>query len=368
MANLWKGKQGHTFMQGLHFCFAFGAILAPLATEPFLASRNQDTSFLSSIENRTCDDGGLQTTGPHPQDDLEMSNVTLPNYTNGANESLRADAAETQVFYAFLQSSVFCMSSVLLSLLLLLFPVTAVATANSKTSSHAPIERDVTATRLLTLVARVLVAMFYMFGVTVGFYDFLMPFVVRELNWDKASGARLLAVFWMGFAAMRLGGVVVVRLFSPSTIIFTGLAIVMTSLLGLLVASLHHVDWAVWATACTVGLSSALLFPTGIIYAGERIGPLTGRLMSIFFIAALVTTIMNSQLLPQLMQRYDNKWYLYIIIIQQGVGIASFVSLHMVTMRLKKANPSLHDREINIDKPCDKDTSKNGETTLAKLL
>ena len=49
--------------------------------------------------------------------------------------------------------------------------------------------------------------------------DYLMTFVVRGLGWSKASGARLISVYWLGLAAGRLGGVGLVRLLAPAHIL-----------------------------------------------------------------------------------------------------------------------------------------------------
>ena len=38
MVSIWD-EEGRPYMQAVHFCFAFGGILSPLLSEPFLAKK-----------------------------------------------------------------------------------------------------------------------------------------------------------------------------------------------------------------------------------------------------------------------------------------------------------------------------------------
>jgi fucose permease len=70
-------------------------------------------------------------------------------------------------------------------------------------------------------------------------------------------------VYWVGLALGRLSGVGLIQLLSPVRIIVSCLSGMLLSLLLLLLASAFRIHEAVWVFACSLGLCTSVLFPTG---------------------------------------------------------------------------------------------------------
>nr|KAG5714177.1 hypothetical protein BaRGS_018394 [Batillaria attramentaria] len=196
--------------------------------------------------------------------------------------------------------------------------------------------------RVLLTVAIVLVGVYNLFGSSIEdvLPHYLMTFVVRELDWSKTSGAHVTSVYWVGLAVGRLSGVGLVRVMSPARIITCCLLALLTSLLAMLLAALFRAHWAVWVSAAAVGLSVAVLFPTGLSYTHQRVSRLTGRLAALIFTTPMCAAMVIPLLLAHLMTRYDDMWYVYLFMVQAGLAVVSFAVLHAVSGKLLKARES----------------------------
>nr|KAG5714179.1 hypothetical protein BaRGS_018396 [Batillaria attramentaria] len=150
-----------------------------------------------------------------------------------------------------------------------------------------------------------------------------MTFVVRELDWSKTSGAHVTSVYWVGLAVGRLSGVGLVRVMTPARIITCCLLALLTSLLSMLLAALFRAHWAVWVSAAAVGLSVAVLFPTGLSYTHEKVSHLSGRLTGLIFTSPKLAAMLNPILLSHLMTGFDDIFFVYVHL---GEAVTAFVS------------------------------------------
>ncbi|KAK7508749.1 hypothetical protein BaRGS_00000315, partial [Batillaria attramentaria] len=367
-AKIWSSGGG-AYMQGLFFCYALGAILSPLATQPFLAadnnrsSKTQETSasndYLSDhaeyltlsadTESEAGNDDRLsfyeQNQAAHDlvrsfndsavgyQLTTTMEIASTPVVTDDNVEAVIVTGNDdTRVFYAYLMTSVLCFSSGLLLLMLLRFPVTG-SQKPEKTHPGREGKRTGRESLPLLVVCVTLACVYFSFSGCISFPDFLMTFVVKELGWSKTSGAHVTSVFWVGLAVGRLSGVGLVRVMSPARIITCCLLALLTSLLAMLLAALFRAHWAVWVSAAAVGLSVAVLFPTGLSYTHQRVSRLTGRLTGVIIATPTLTSMLNPLLVAHLMTQYDGVCYVYVYLAETSLGAVAFVVLHAVSAK-----------------------------------
>ena len=85
VARLW-GNGGRSYMQGLHFSFSLGAVVSPLAMQPFLApkARGHSDPWKLGRPNRTLNPSENGSEMDHLRNDMEgfrtvsYTHLTLP--------------------------------------------------------------------------------------------------------------------------------------------------------------------------------------------------------------------------------------------------------------------------------------------------
>lgn len=253
---LW-GSGGRTALQGLHFCFAIGAIVSPIVTQPFLAPRVEDVVSVSDIIRDNSSDI-LAASTDHTI--LVNGNATYEQWDSRNNtESL----PETRVFYAFLVSSMMYLTSGLLLLLLLRCDTGRKPRRRDQTSPDDVQGMMSSSPRILFFVVLVLMGLFFFTAPLMSLADLLMTFVVRKLDWSKTSGARVTSVFWVGLSVGRLTGIGLARLVSPTKILMFCMITVNISMLGILGAALLRIDWGIWVAVALAGFTLSPIFPSG---------------------------------------------------------------------------------------------------------
>ncbi|KAL5007398.1 hypothetical protein ScPMuIL_016204 [Solemya velum] len=120
---LWR-KEGRTYIQALHFAFALGGILSPLALEPYLAPRVQVPSLHAA--NGSLNNYSEFQVLPSPNFDEKYRNSSaygIPNtaaffLTHGNNSGLNSTGktmmfinGESRIHYAFIMSGTLVLSA-----------------------------------------------------------------------------------------------------------------------------------------------------------------------------------------------------------------------------------------------------------------
>ncbi|KAK7109159.1 sodium-dependent glucose transporter 1B-like [Littorina saxatilis] len=336
LANLWPGSSSDGFLQGLHFSFAVGAVLSPLATQPFLAPRANDTHLIPikdvELELQNTEDMNSYDPGDNAYGINNATVTSVHKNITAATEAGWIAPQETKVIYALLISGALCLVAAIMHTIL-----AGCRVQKQKQSEESSTEGDLPDTlRTVYIASLVMLGVYNFFGSSVEdvFPHYLMTFVVRELDWTKTSGAHVTSVYWVGLSLGRLSGVGLVKILSPTKIILGCLTLIIASLLALLLAAAFRHDWAVWICTAAVGLSVSVLFPTGLIYAHVRITRLTGRLAALIFTTPMMAAMVNPILLATLMTRYDDMWYVYVFLVQSALALTSFLVLHVLANKL----------------------------------
>lgn len=272
-------------MQVVHLGFSIGAILSPLASEPFLAkgvtqcnqeeynkvsnTRTTDAQYgsLISVIHTTLepDDGLVNNTRSHST--LTNCNCTK-NITNINFETKKCVHVygETLVFYAYLLASViiligavgFTYEYLCLSKLL---RKTETKPSGEVTRSNKLKYRKWSLRLKVVFVILLATLMAAYCIVEDVFSSFFMTFGLEYLSWKKQTGALAATAFWTAFGVGRFIGIFLVTCLSSRKILTTYLLLLTIGLLGFLFSSQFSFYPLVWVFVVVIGLSMSAIYP-----------------------------------------------------------------------------------------------------------
>ena len=339
---LWGDKSGPC-MQVLHFCFAFGAFLAPLIAKDFINDEQESDGMESNkIITAICDSFLNSTSDITSGFDLNdyipyvnetdcfqllydvchnVSDVVVHDYTSVdsavTNCSLKfnttsgnSELIDTSRFkYAYLISSTFF----ILPLLAFIYYALRYEILSKSYCRKQEIEVQIlneedkdeeiekpqpkpkvkqsmsrgTVVYTVVLFTLLFLFMFIYVGMEVSFGSLILTVAVKgELNFDKQQAAVLQSVFWGTFAFTRLVSVSLVLLHVRSSVMICG------NLSGSLLASIimifypHNVT-AIWIGTAVLGMSYASIFPTTMTWMSEN-AKATGKATAVLNTAGTV--------------------------------------------------------------------------------
>lgn len=291
------GSEGPGLFSTLHFLYSFGGILSPLVAAPFVMSSDNDESntFISKNSNVTF----TNITN-------EVS-VNMTNLTNGSQIEQKS-----QIYIPYTITTCLC---ILTSLPFLVFScISFQKTLDSKiTNSEIKIERQSkTRLRLFGFINMVFYIAMYV-AVENTFAGFLTTFLVKELNWSSYEGSYITSGHWAAFATGRFLGIFLVRCVKPANLIFASSLTVLLSMLGFMMTSMYDVMIGVWIFSILLGIAVSVIFPAVIMWTELRFIRVTGKIASIFVMAAAVGFMVNPIFLGLLMDAFSPMWFCYVL-------------------------------------------------------
>ncbi|KAK6192310.1 hypothetical protein SNE40_003799 [Patella caerulea] len=334
LVSLWGEDEGRPYMQAIHFSFAFGGVISPLVTAPFLVPKTEETPMNSSLTTLT-----------------SSFNITNNNSTQGNNISSIAEPVKTKLIYAYIISGIVTVLSAIP------FMVIFCRYKSQKMKKNQPKKQENRPTRDLPwkyyILAIVLLLVFYLTYCAVEdtFAAYLLTFVVMELKWSKAKGTQITSVYWAAFAVSRFSGIFVIRCLRPVVMLFICLASLIICLIGFLLCSHYQIYVGIWIFTVLVGLSMSVIFPTGFSWAHENLLQITGKITSFILIAASSGTMTNPIIIGYLMEELSPMWYCYLLVGESILCISVFLLLLsvstfvLVNKRIVHASPETKSSE-----------------------
>ncbi|XP_055957890.1 sodium-dependent glucose transporter 1-like isoform X2 [Patella vulgata] len=341
LISLWGEKEGRPYMQAASFAFAFGGVISPLLTAPFLAPKPEEISNNSLSIGFTA---GTTT--------LLDYNITNDNSTLGNNITTVAEPIETKLIYAYIISGIVT----LLSAIPFMVIYCRYKSQKMKRNQHKKKDEDELPRDLpwnFFIMAVVVLNLFYLTYCAVEdtFASYLMTFVVMQLNWSKAKGTQVNAVFWAAFAVGRFTGIFVIRCFRPGVMIFIFLASLILNLTGFLLCSHYQIHIGIWIFAICIGLSMSVIFPTGFTWAHENLLNVNGKVSSIILIGASTGTMINPIIMGYLMEELTPMWYCYLLVGESVLCLAIFVVLLFVAKYVSGPKRIITATTIEVESP-----------------
>ncbi|XP_046543216.1 sodium-dependent glucose transporter 1A-like [Haliotis rubra] len=306
------GSNGRSAMQTTHFAFAFGGVISPLMTQPFLSPLRDETNA---------------TTAP-PGVGLSGMNITVTSAYNISSNSTLAPTEEKQttiVFYAYI------ISAVLTTFFAFPFLIsycreksqTKKRTAGEDTSEPQSISRPV----FVFTIAMICVTYMLYCAVEDSFAAYLVTFVVKHLRWSKSRGTELTSAYWASFAGGRFLGIFFVKFITPVKLLFICCFSLIASLVAFLFCAQYDITIGIWISSVTTGLSMSVFFPTGLTWTEEELLNMSGRVASAILIASSSGTMANPIILGYLMNEHSLMWYAYLLTVESIACLLMFIIL-----------------------------------------
>ncbi|XP_071085892.1 sodium-dependent glucose transporter 1A-like [Haliotis cracherodii] len=322
LMRLW-GKDSRVFMQILHFSFALGGLVAPLATEPFLAPKSVHTTITTVPVNESHFlEYGYNTTKAYVQDSFRL-NGTSNNITTAANE----DAPKSQILFAFIITAVLFLSAALP--FFVEFSLRK-ADKSRKPEDEQEVDRHCIPTPVYVITVSMIGAFFFCYiALEETFMSFLAVFTVEGLGWTKPDGALVTSVFWGSFAAFRFLGIFFIKMLTPSSMIILCLVILSASLGAFLVCSLFAVTIGIWISSVGIGLATSIVYPTTFTWVEEHVIKVTGRVTSVIVICAASGGMATPLLLGYLMEEVTYMWFSYLMFLVSVILLIIYIMLRL---------------------------------------
>lgn len=331
-------------MQFIHFAFAIGGVIGPLATEPFLTPNPEDESDSTITASPFFDNS---TTSPlNSTVTLETSNVT-------DNSTAFTLLLTTNVHYAYLISGSIILLTAVPHIIQLF-----TERAQKRRQTHVDEKKETKQplpTPLFLFVLFCLCVFYFLYcSVEDTFAAYLSTSVVKQLHWSKSDGAQVTSVFWASFAVGRFLCIFVVHAMRSVKLLLLSCFALLISLLTFLLFSQYEIHLGVWISSALAGASMAAIFPTGFTWMEEELLRVTGRVASCILIASSSGTMANPIILGYLMQQFTAMWFSYLLFGESVLCLGAFLFLLAFShLYLQKhyvmQGPSI--QEINVPSP-----------------
>lgn len=320
-------------MQFIHFLFALGGVVGPLATEPFLTPNPEDN--LDSTVTATPDFDSSAASPLNSTVTWETANIT----DNSTTVTL---PLTTDVHYAYLISG-----SIILLIVIPHIVQVFTERAQKKRQTHVDEKKEnkQPLPPALFLFVQFTLCVFYFVYCCVEdtFASYLSTFVVKQLHWSKSAGAQVTSVFWASFATGRFLSIFAVHAMSSVKLLLFSCLSLVTSMLAFLLFSYYGIGTGIWVCSVFVGVSMAATFPTGFTWMEEELVRVTGRVASSILIASSSGTMVNPIILGYLMQQLTPMWFSYLLLAQSVLSLGVFLFLLALSRLYLQKHYVMHD-------------------------
>ncbi|XP_045169469.2 sodium-dependent glucose transporter 1A-like [Mercenaria mercenaria] len=318
---VWGGDVD-TYMQALHFAFSFGALLSPLATEPFLAGKTTVCDELNmTISNNPTD---IPVTTKESRNGV-MTSVSpdLKSFTSANSTQLLKCTdrlGETNVHYAFLLSAVFMFSATIGYIYLYI----KIRTKKQKlNATHTETKTDDKIDKRQKLPVYLKIVFLTLLSLLIASYcvaedsfaGFFMTFSLDYLKWDKSTGSFATALFWFSFCVGRFFGIFIVSCCKNSTLLTLYLFLLSFAYLGFVLTTLFRFHPLVWVFITILGFSMSVVFPAIFSWTSEHVIHVSGKISALFLTSSCLSGMVFSLLIGYLMEYVHSMWYAYILLI-----------------------------------------------------
>ncbi|CAG5134955.1 unnamed protein product [Candidula unifasciata] len=348
------GNEGQGLMQFLHFAFAFGGVISPLYSAPFLAQK------ATEHENSTIQSGNSSIA------ELVIGNFSILNdssivttlgsdvVTNGTGDLTIVGNQETNVHIAFIITGIF---SVLSGLPFLIF---CLSDKISKKAAKSATEAKITQRKLpkpMFVFILFTLCLFYILYCCVEdtFASFLMTFLVREYtDVTKVEGAHITAIYWASFATSRFLMIFVAKFLSAVRLLYLCCTLMVIAFSSFIISAVAGNILALTVFAALAGLSMSAVFPAGFLFTETELLRVTAPISSCILVSASVGTMVNPLVLGYLMEEFSNMWFCYLLVGETLIVGAIFLFLlnfnrHFVNKRYGRLGSAVIASTINVE-------------------
>ena len=314
-------------MHSIHFAFAIGCFIAPVVAEPFLSNTNlpEETTNLSSFQS---------------------TNLTV-NTTNDTYSKEYSDISGMKILYPIVGVIIICTSIGYLiygcreckHLHQTMETATEVKSSNmTKTEQENHVKDKRNEVLKLCLVLLLIAFIFLYVGMEVMYGTFVATFSVKsELSLSRREGAKINAIFWGSFAAMRFAAILIsIKLSALSQMILSFTLCAIGSISLVIAGNLYK--YVLCVSSGLMGAGMASVYACGILWIEQHI-TVTNRIMSSMIISGSI----GADLFPIILGQFMASFPMILMYLQAAVVfmcILLFSSAYVIT-RMMKRNESI---------------------------
>ncbi|XP_076113650.1 sodium-dependent glucose transporter 1B-like [Mytilus galloprovincialis] len=310
------GKHNGPYMQAVHFMYAVGGIVSPLATAPFLSIRVHDVNHTSKYTN--------------------ISNYhNLSENSSASFKSGKIDSQETHnssVHFAFAITAAFALSC---SFIFLYFLCRSTKQTNNNTD-HSPnrvtknLPRSI---RLMSLSLMCATFWFYLFFEKAMVF-FLPTFTLVHMEWTQLQGSYAATTYWAAFAIGRLSGIIITHRFKTDKVLATYISVLTLSSFGLMITTLYQKDIGVWIFVPMSGFCQSILFPLLLSWIEEDFFKVTGKIVSVIMFLGSIGTMVTPIILGYLIDIFTPMWFPYAEVIASVCMLILYFVLLLIRSKI----------------------------------
>ncbi|XP_063424372.1 sodium-dependent glucose transporter 1-like [Mytilus trossulus] len=330
-----------TYMQILHFMFAFGGIIAPLISAPFLSTEDSmelqshnRTTWNLSTDNYTF---FQNTTGS-----LNVSHINTSQQIYIQSKFSIGTGSDSEVYKAYTISAILTLLSALSFIVLYCRSDQSTCPSLKSENEEHKTEKVTGRIRVFGLIILCMIIASYT-ALEDTYAGFLVAFTVQYFKWTKARGAFATSVFWTSFAIGRFCGIFIVNLIGQVKLLLFYSLTIIAAFICLLVTSLYQVSEGVWIASAVVGFGMSVFFPIFFSWTEEKFFHVDGKIASLIMACACIGVIINPIILSRVMDTTPI-WFGYILTVESAV-LLIFFAVAVYIARLVNLEHFNHDKE-----------------------
>ncbi|CAG2247592.1 NAGLT1 [Mytilus edulis] len=335
-------ESARSYMQTLHFIYAVGGILSPIATSPFLlptpSNENNETQWQSTTKSydamfSNAGMSGILTTNSNG---LNFTNTTINDSTAYNDNKSEIGGQESILYQAYLISTGLCLTAAIPFLCLCWQ-----SRSEYRMDTKNPDGMEYRHRKLpLPFKLLILVLMSLFIGVDNGledtYFGFFTAFTVNQFQWTKQTGSYLVSVYWAAYAFGRFTAIFIAKHFKPSTLLRVYINIVLAGTIGIFLSTKFGFPTGIWIFSPVVGFSISVFFPSILLWTEEDFVPVTGKVASLLMFSASLGSMINPIMIGYLMDNLSPKWFIYITLGQTIVLLVLVWTITFVSRQAKK--------------------------------
>lgn len=332
------GDENGSYMQALHFAFAIGGIISPLATAPFLVPRHHD-DILPTVAMTTPSTHWNSTVPYQNNTVLWTPSLGLNNMTNSStisNEEPEFFKIESRVYIAYLISAILAFSAAFPFLYMHLKSENKNGVNSKQEEKSEPDDRKLPLRMKVLIMSNMMCMMGIYSAIEDTYAGFLTTFVVQQLHWTKTLGSFATSFYWAAFGTGRFFGIFLVKFCYPVRMISIYCMLLVLAFVGLLFSSTAYFDEGLWVCVPLAGLALSIIFPTVFTWTEEELLPVTGKVASLFLIASSSGTMINPIVLGFLMDELTPMYFCYLLLGESIILFFLYVSALCLSRNIQK--------------------------------
>lgn len=373
MPSIW-GADNSPYMQALYLCYAIGGVIAPVATEPFMATQSYQPHKSSTEPSLIFSDSFNNTLKEN------VSSV----FSNGAAEQFTLSTQADNLKYAFIIVTIAAfMSCIPYAYMLLkgdndtgaktdegpdervnvpnkdtdkqrngetvenvvLLPsnihsndvntsVKEEQTINDAENGHvdksvmlrlAVLEedksdktenkrKDLNTSMLYFILACIAMINLIYEATEDTFGSYILTFCTEYMEWDTLDSARISSLYWTSSLVGGISGIFLVKMLKTTKLLYLTNVVWVLGFIGILLGSAFRCSEVLWVCVPISGFVMVQIIPASISWIEENVCPISGGITSLIMVSTGIGLITNPLFVGYLMQAHSFMFFMYILV------------------------------------------------------